>query len=67
MAGVTLRASRGLTHLLRHQVFEARSRYLVVRLVHLGIGVEPRVAHDAVDEIIHHRGDRINAAESFIQ
>src|SRR5437660_12831464 len=52
-------------HSIGNQVFEACWRYLVVRLVDQGIGVEPRIGHQAVDEVIYDGRDAVAAAEAL--
>src|SRR5580700_8669747 len=66
-AGVTLTPARGFAHLLAHQVLEPGSCNLVVGFVHLGVGVQPCVVHEPVDEIIHHSRDGIDPAEAFVE
>src|SRR5262245_60450637 len=38
-----------------------------MRLIDLGIGVEPRVVHDAVDEVIDHGGNGIDAPKPLVE
>jgi hypothetical protein len=33
----------------------------MVRFVHQRIGVQPRVCHDSVDEVVYHSGDALYA------
>jgi hypothetical protein len=42
-------------------------RHAVVRLVDQRIGVEPRVAHHPVDEVVDHGRDTVHAAEASVQ
>ena len=66
-ARMALRSSGCFAHLLGHQILEARSRDLVMRFVYLGIGVEPWVVHDPIDEIIHDGRNRKHATQSFVE
>src|SRR5262249_4441557 len=36
-------------------------------LVDLGVGVQPGVVHDPVDEVIDHGGDGVHPAKSFVE
>ena len=47
------------------QVFEAGPGHAMVGFIHLRIGVELRVVHDAIDEVVHHGSDGIDAAQAF--
>src|SRR3979411_3060429 len=42
--------------------FEACRRCLVVRIVDQGMGVEPRVGHHAVDEVVYDGRDAVDTA-----
>src|SRR2546425_4298200 len=59
LAGVFLRTSGGPAQHLGNKVFEACRRYLVVRVVDQGIGVEPRIGHHAVDEVVYNGRDAV--------
>src|SRR5262249_40801464 len=39
----------------------------MMRLIDLGIGVQPRIVHDAVDEVIHDRRDGVDAAQPLVE
>src|SRR5207302_4718585 len=52
---------------LGNQVFEACRRYFVVRVVDQGIGVEPRIGHHAVDEVIYDGRDAVDTAEPLVK
>jgi hypothetical protein len=39
----------------------------MVGLVHPRVRIQAGVAHDPVDEIIHHGGDAIDASESVVE
>jgi hypothetical protein len=38
-----------------------------MRLVDQRIGVEPRVVHHSIDEVVHHGRDAVDAAEASVQ
>src|SRR5205807_9796772 len=63
LTGVFLRTSGGPAQHLDNQIFEACRRYLVVRVVDQGIGVEPGIGHHAVGEVVYDRRDAVDAAE----
>src|SRR5262245_35171553 len=67
LATVLLRPARRPADHFGDQVLESGRRHFVMRLVHLGIGVQFRILHDPVDEVIDHRGDGINTAETFVE
>src|SRR5258705_6396560 len=67
LAGVFLRTSGGAAQHLGNQVFEACRRYLVVRVVDQGIGVEPRVGHHTVDEVVYDGRDAVDTAEPLVK
>ena len=67
LAGVFLRTSGGPAQHLGNQVFEACRRYLVVRVVDQGIGVEPRIGHHAVDEVVYDGRDAVDTAEPLVK
>ena len=52
---------------LGHQVLESRRRNAMVGFVHLRVGVQSRVYHDSVDEVIHHGGDAIDTPKSVVK
>src|SRR5437868_3265527 len=60
LAGVFLRTSGGPAQHLGNQIFEACRRYLVVRIVDQEIGVEPRVGHYAIDEVVYDGRDAVD-------
>src|SRR5713101_2342089 len=62
LAAVFLRTSGGPAQHLGNQVFEACGRYLVVRIVDQGIGVEPLVGHYAVDEVVYDGRNAVDTA-----
>src|SRR3989442_11407513 len=66
-AGIPLRTTAGPAEHFRHQILEARRRNLVVRLIDLGIGVQAGVDHDAVDEVVDHRGAAVYTAEALVE
>ena len=39
----------------------------MMRFIDLGIGVQPRVVHDAVDKVIDDSGNRIDTPEPVIE
>src|SRR5207245_4211378 len=67
LTGVSLRTSSGPGQHLGNQVFEACRRYLVVRVVDQGIGVEPRIGHHAVDEVVYDGRDAVDTAEPLVK
>src|SRR5258708_5084874 len=67
LAGVFLRTSGGPAQHLGNKVFEACRRYLVVRVVDQGIGVEPRVGHHTVDEVVYDGRDAVDTAEPLVK
>src|ERR1700692_2814537 len=67
LAGVFLRTSGGPAQHLGNQVFEACRRYLVVCVVDQGIGVEPRIGHYAVDEVVYDGRDAVDTAEPLVK
>src|SRR6266566_2025026 len=67
LAGVFLRTSGGPAQHLGNQVFEACRRYLVVRVVDQGIGVEPRIGHHTVDEVVYDGRDAVDTAEPLVK
>src|SRR5258705_5225845 len=67
LAGVFLRTSGSPAQHLGDQVFEACRRYLVVRVIDQGIGVEPRVGHHTVDEVVYDGRDAIDTAEPLVK
>src|SRR5258707_7160335 len=64
---VFLRTSGGPAQHLGNQVFEACRRHLVVRVVDQGIGIEPRIGHHAVDEVVHDGRDAVDTAEPLVK
>ena len=66
-SGVFLWAARRHPDHLGNQIFETGWRNLVVRFVHGRVGVQARISHDAIDEIIDHRRDAINPAETLVE
>src|SRR5216683_217497 len=46
---------------------EACRRYLVVRFVDQGIGVEPLVGHYAIDEVVYDGRDAVDTAEPLVK
>src|ERR1700716_2975641 len=67
LAGVFLRTSGGPAQHLGNKVFEACRRYLVVRVIDQGIGIEPRIGHHAVDEVVHDGRDAVDTAEPLVK
>src|SRR6266403_1532992 len=67
LAGVFLRTSGGPAQHLGNQVFEACRRYLVVRVVDQGIGVEPRGGHHTVDEVVYDGRNAVDTAEPLVK
>jgi hypothetical protein len=51
----------------RHQVFESWRGHAMMRFIHAGIRVQPRVDHDTVNKVIDDRGDRVNTAEALVE
>jgi hypothetical protein len=39
----------------------------MMRFIDLGVGVQPRVVHDAVDKVIPNGGNRIDASQPVIE
>src|SRR5205814_7992916 len=66
-SGIFLRTAGRHPDHFGDQIFEAGWRNLVVGFIHRGVGVQPWISHDAVDEIIDHRRNAINSAEAFIE
>ena len=50
---------------LGNQVFESCRRYLVVRIVNQGIGIEPPIGHHAVDEVVHDGRDAVDTTTAW--
>src|SRR5216683_3899054 len=67
LAGVFLRTSGGSAQHLGNQIFEACRRYLMVRFVDQGIGVEPLVRHYAIDEVVYDGRDAVDTAEPLVK
>jgi hypothetical protein len=67
LAGVFLRTSGAPAQHLGNQVFETCRRYLVVRVVDQGIGVEPGIGHHAVDEVVYDGRDAVDTAEPLVK
>lgn len=65
-AGIPLRSSGGGAQLFGHQILEAGRRHSMMGLVDLGIGVQRRALHHAIDELVDDDGDREHAAKSFV-
>ena len=38
-----------------------------MRFVHGGVGVQARIVHDAIDEIIDDSRNAVNSAEAFVE
>lgn len=66
-AGIFLGTTRGPAHHLRHQVLESRLADAAVGLIDPRVRVQGGVDHDAIDEVVDDRGDRIDAAETGIE
>src|SRR5712692_2614240 len=64
---VFLRAACSPANHLRDQVLEARRRHAMVRFVYQGIGIQSRVYHDSVNEVVHHGSDAIHATKSVVE
>src|SRR5258705_5633896 len=67
LAGAFLRTSGSPAQHLGNQVFEACRRYLVVRVVDQGIGVEPGVGHHTVDEAVYDGRNAVDTAEPLVK
>jgi hypothetical protein len=39
----------------------------MMRFVHQGIGIQPRICHDSVDKLIYDRNDAIDATEFIVE
>jgi hypothetical protein len=39
----------------------------MVRFVHQGIRIQPRVDHDSVDEVVYDRSDAIDTTQSIVE
>src|SRR6266568_2060073 len=52
---------------LGHQVLESRWRHAMVRFVHQGIGIQSRVAHDSVDQVVYYGSNAIDATKSVVE
>jgi hypothetical protein len=39
----------------------------MVRFVHQGVGVQSRVYHDSIDEVVYHGSDAIDATKSVVK
>jgi hypothetical protein len=50
-----------------HNQSFSRRRHAMVCFVHQRIGVQSRVCHDSVDEVVHHGGDAVDAAKSVVE
>src|SRR2546430_1788797 len=64
---IFLRSAARPAHHLSNEIFEARWRDFMVGFVHGWVGVQPRVSHDAVNEIVNDAGDAVNSAESIVE
>ncbi len=64
---VALGSAGRLANLLGNQIFEASPGNAVVSLIDERIGIESRVVHDAVDEIVHDCGNGIDATETLVK
>src|SRR2546428_2497411 len=65
--GILLRPPTGPAHHFRHQVLEAGRWKPVVGFVDERIGVEARIDHDAIDEIVHDRCNAVDTTEPFVE
>ena len=46
---------------LGHEALESRGGNAMVRFVHSRIGIQSRIYHDPVDEVVYHGSDAINS------
>ena len=60
-AGVFLGTTRCPANHLGYQVFEASAGNTVMGFVDFRVGVETRVVHDTIDEVVDHGGNRVDA------
>src|SRR5215831_1468521 len=67
LAAVLLWAARSPADHLSHQVLESRRRHAVVGFVYKGIGIQPWIHHDSVNEVIYHGGNAVDAAKSVVE
>jgi hypothetical protein len=67
LARVFLRAARSPADHLGHEVLESRGRHAMVRFVHKRIGVQSRVNHNSVYEVVHHGSDAIDATKPAVE
>src|SRR5713226_3370276 len=66
-ASVFLWAARSPADHLSHQVLESRRWHAMMRFVYQGIGIQSRVCHDSVDEIVYDCRNAIHATESVVE
>ena len=66
-SGIFLRAAARPANHFGDEILEAGRWNLVMRFVHKWVGIEPRISHDAVNEIVNDARNAINSAEAFVK
>jgi hypothetical protein len=66
-AGIFLGSTGGPTNHLGHKILEARFADAVMGLVDQRISIQGWVDHNAIDEIVDHGGDGVDAAKAVIE
>jgi hypothetical protein len=64
---ILLRTARGPADHLGYQVLEAGWWNFMVRFINVGVGIEARINHDAIDEIFDDCCNVVDTAEPFIE
>ncbi len=65
--GIALRSAGRPAHHLGDVVLESGGRDAVMRLVDARVGVQPRIGHDTVDQVIDDGRDVIGAAKAIVE
>src|SRR5277367_1993797 len=66
-ASVFLRTAGSPANHFGHQVLESGGRHTMVSFVHLRIGIQSRIDHDAVDEVVYDGSNAIHATKSVVE
>src|SRR5258706_12344359 len=64
---VLLKATSGPTDHFLDEVLKACRGNAMMGLVYVWVRVQAGIDHDPVDEVVHHCGDAVNAAEPFVE
>src|SRR5258706_3079716 len=65
--GIFLRAAGRPAGHLGYQIFEARWRHTMMRFINAWIGVQSRIAHDPIYQVVHDSRDVIHAAQPIVE